>query len=264
MNELRRGASNHRGRNPKSDEEDEAWEAIRHGYNGLCVYALEFSAERFHAQEFDDRSCMTRAMVVDGHLFTLHHAEHIMAMPATQDLWTVDMLDALPEDLQRYELIDGMLHVTPAPSDAHQLVAGEFYARLREYLREATEARALFSPADVRREDRSRNRLQPDVFVFRLREGKHPAYPYDMSDLLLAIEVESPSNPELDYQVKRPLYQRAGIEYWVVSPTARVVSRWKADVSAREVLSERIEWLVPGRQKPLVISIQELFDQALR
>jgi Uma2 family endonuclease len=138
--------------------------------------------------------------------------EQIMAMPA-QNLWTVDMLDALPESPERHELIDGVLYVTPAPSDVHQLVAAEFYARLREYLHDSSEARALFSPADVRREDRSRNRLQPDVFVFRLREGKRPAYPYDMSTLLLAIEVESPSNPELDYQVKRPLYQRAGVEY---------------------------------------------------
>ncbi|MDQ2664731.1 MAG: Uma2 family endonuclease [Gemmatimonadota bacterium] len=55
-------------------------------------------------------------------------------MPATIVDWTVDMLDELPEDGQRYELIDGQLFVSPSPRDVHQFVVGEFYARLREYL----------------------------------------------------------------------------------------------------------------------------------
>jgi len=197
-------------------------------------------------------------------LYTLNDAEQIMAMPATDDTWTVDLLDALPEDLQRYEIIDGVLHVTPAPSDVHQLVIAEFYARLREYLRGSTAARALFSPADVRRADRTRNRVQPDVFVVRLTDGKRPAYPYAMSDLLLAIEVESPSNPTLDYQVKRPLYLKEGVEYWIANPTARVVSRWKGVADAGEILSERIEWRLPGQPEALTIAIQELYDEALR
>ncbi|HMA23455.1 MAG TPA: hypothetical protein VKP00_05665 [Gemmatimonadaceae bacterium] len=57
-----------------------------------------------------------------------------MAMPATHMEWTVDMLDALPDDGQRYEIIDGALFVTPASSDVHQYVVGELYARLLGYL----------------------------------------------------------------------------------------------------------------------------------
>jgi Uma2 family endonuclease len=56
-----------------------------------------------------------------------------MAMPSTRTDWTVDMLDALPDDGNRYE-IDGELFVTPAPSDVHQLVVGAVYTRLRAYL----------------------------------------------------------------------------------------------------------------------------------
>ncbi|CAN5917373.1 hypothetical protein BH11GEM2_BH11GEM2_14100 [soil metagenome] len=58
-----------------------------------------------------------------------------MVMAATIVDWTVDMLDELPDDGQRYEIIDGELFVTPSPRDVHQLVVGEVYARLREYLR---------------------------------------------------------------------------------------------------------------------------------
>ena len=53
-----------------------------------------------------------------------------MAMPATHTDWTVEMLDALPDDGQRYEIIDGELFVTPSPSDVHQYVVGALHARL--------------------------------------------------------------------------------------------------------------------------------------
>ena len=56
-----------------------------------------------------------------------------MVMPAPHTEWTVEMLDALPDDGQRCELIDGELFVTPAPSDDHQLVVGALGARLRAY-----------------------------------------------------------------------------------------------------------------------------------
>src|SRR5579884_2200285 len=86
-----------------------------------------------------------------------------VAMPAQRTEWTVDMLDALPDDGQRYELIDGELFATPAPSDVHQLVIVELLARLHAYLRSSAVGRLLVSPADVRRGDPARNRVQPDV-----------------------------------------------------------------------------------------------------
>jgi Uma2 family endonuclease len=145
-----------------------------------------------------------------------------MAMPVAQTEWTIEMLDALPDDGQRYEIIDGELFVTPAPLEVHQLVVGHLYSLLKEYLRGSAVGRAIVSPADVRRGDRTRNRVQPDVFVLRLIEGKRPPYPYSLADLLLAVEVQSPSNPHLDYQVKRELYSREGVaEYWVVNTDAR-------------------------------------------
>src|SRR5438067_9867610 len=112
-----------------------------------------------------------------------------MAMPGAFAEWTVDMLAALPDDGQRYEVIDGELFVTPAPSEMHQVVGGHFHTLLKAYLRGSSVGRPMISPSDVRKGDRTRNRVQPDVFVLRLREGNRPAYPYDLNDLLLAIEV---------------------------------------------------------------------------
>ena len=42
-----------------------------------------------------------------------------MAMPATTR-WTAEMARALPDDGNRYEVIDGELFVTPSPTLRHQ------------------------------------------------------------------------------------------------------------------------------------------------
>ena len=187
-----------------------------------------------------------------------------MHMPATHANWTVEMLDALPDDGQRYEIIDGELFVTPAPSDVHQLVAGAFYRRLDPYLRAAKSGRALYSPADVRRGDRTRNRVQPDVFVVRLVDGKFPPYPYAMKDLLLALEVESPGNPLFDHHVKRELYLTNGVpEYWIANADARIVTRWRSLDEPGEVFGRRIEWHPPEMASALVIDLVELFNEAV-
>ena len=185
-------------------------------------------------------------------------------MPAAQTDWTVDMLDALPDDDQRYELIDGVLYVTPAPSFEHQQVVFGFHRALHAYVRPTLIARAVPSPSDVRKPNRSRNRVQPDVFVVRLVHGEYPAYPFALSDLVLAVEVESPSNADYDYQVKRSLYLRNGVpEYWVVNPIARIVSRWRHADEPGEVFSTRMTWHPHGMAEPLVIDLPALFDDAL-
>ena len=187
-----------------------------------------------------------------------------MGMPATIGGWTVDMLDALPDDGRRYEVIDGELFVTPGPGEFHQDIAGALFLRLSAYLVGHGLGKAMISPADVRRGDRKRNRVQPDVFVVRLIEGKRPAYPYELHDLLLAVEVSSPSNPLLDYQVKRDLYLREGVgEYWVINPEARNVSRWSGAGDPGEVFSGDIAWHPPGMSAPLALNLAEFFASAV-
>jgi len=187
-----------------------------------------------------------------------------MAMPAGRTEWTVEMLDALPDDGQRYEIIDGELFVTPSPSLPHQLVVGPLLARLRAYMRPSSVGRAIHSPADVRRGDYQRNRVQPDVFVVRLVDGKRPSYPFDLSDLLLAVEVESPSHPAYDYQTKRKLYLANGVpEYWIFNALARTAARWRGVADPGELLTERLEWQPAGVSAPFVLDLREFFDDAL-
>ncbi len=187
-----------------------------------------------------------------------------MGMPAAIGDWTVDMLDALPDDGQRYEVIDGELFVTPGPGEFHQDIAGELFIRLSAYLAGRGVGKAMISPADVRCGDRERNRVQPDVFVVRLIDGVRPTYPYELHDLLLAVEVSSPSNPMLDYQVKRDLYLREGVgEYWVINPDARNVSRWIGSGDPGELLSREVAWHPRGMPASFALDLAEFFTSAV-
>ena len=188
-----------------------------------------------------------------------------MGMPAARTRWTIDMLDALPDTGERHEIIDGELFVTPAPGELHQSVVLELAALLREYLKPLGLAKVMISPSDVWRSDRNENRVQPDVYVLRRLGGERPPYPYHLRDIMLAVEVASPGNPLLDYQIKRDLYLREGVaEYWVVNLEARNISRWRGRGDPGEVLSERIEWRPDQITAPFVVALAAFFDEALR
>src|SRR5690606_21105253 len=88
---------------------------------------------------------------------------YAMGMPALQNDWTVERALALPEDGNRYEVLDGELFVTPAPSWTHQSVLGELYSPLRAYVKANQLGWALFSPADL--VFSNRRLVQPDLFV---------------------------------------------------------------------------------------------------
>ena len=66
-------------------------------------------------------------------------------MPRDRE-WTVDDLARTPDDGLRYELVDGVLLVSAAPSTMHQIVVVELVSLLRSCCPD--EARALVAPTD--------------------------------------------------------------------------------------------------------------------
>jgi Uma2 family endonuclease len=185
-----------------------------------------------------------------------------MGMPGLRTTgWTVDMLEALPDDGKRYEIIDGELFVTPAPSPAHQRALGGLYRRIYACLERSTAGEVIFSPADVR--SGPRTSVQPDLFVVRGPARLGPRGWPDVDSLLLAVEVVSPSTARADRGVKRQLYQRASVaEYWIVDLDARLVERWRPGDERPEILREAIEWRAEGSAEPLAIDLVALFGEA--
>ena len=126
--------------------------------------------------------------------------------------FTVDDLEAMPDDGNRYELIDGMLLVTPAPGWPHQEMGAELFFQLR--LQHPPDVRVLPAPFAVRTAFDSE--VQPDVFVARyvdMTDKNLPVAP------LLAVEVLSPSTRLKDRNLKKAFYERIGVaSYWILDP----------------------------------------------
>jgi Uma2 family endonuclease len=141
-------------------------------------------------------------------------------MPRESRDWTVDDLDALPDDGLQYELLDGILLVTPAPVPLHQRVARGLFRLLDDRCPDDLEV--FFAPLDWRPDRRTS--LQPDVLVVRRADVgvKNIQLP-----LLLAVEVLSPSTRRKDIVLKRSKYEDAGIaSYWVVDPEEPSIVAW--------------------------------------
>ena len=183
-----------------------------------------------------------------------------MGMPALPTTgWTVEMLDALPDDGQRYEIIDGELFVTPAPRRAHQRAVRRLLILLDGYLRARRDIEVLASPADIR--VGTRTSVQPDLFVVPLDEGQQADMWPAVRALFLAIEVLSPGSARVDRYHKRRLYQRESVaEYWVVDLDSRLVERWRPGDERPEILAQTLEWRPARIDRSLVINLEEFFE----
>jgi Uma2 family endonuclease len=203
--------------------------------------------------------------LADAELRTQRRGSYDMGMPAAFSKWTVDLLDALPESSERFELVDGELFVTPAPGIPHQRAVIHLASPLVDYAMRVGGCETVISPSDVWREPRQENRVQPDIYIVRLRDGTLPPYPFHLRELLLAIEVASPGRPLLDYRVKRALYEREGVaEYWVVNLDERSVTRWRGRGDSGEVLTGRIEWRANATVEPFALDLPSYFSLVLR
>ena len=169
------------------------------------------------------------------------------------------MVRALPDDRNRYEVIDGELLVTPAPSTLHQRALAILHIRLAEYLQEQPWGEVLFSPADISFRDDML--VQPDLFVVPAKpDGRRVKKWTEIRGLLLAIEVLSPSTARADRQVKRRLYQREGVaEYWIVDLDARVVERWRPKDERPEIVTTTLTWQPEASASSFELDLAEFF-----
>jgi Uma2 family endonuclease len=182
-----------------------------------------------------------------------------MGMPAINaNEFTFEMWEALPDDGNRYEIIDGELVVNAAPRNPHQAALGELHRLIANYLHQHRVARVLFSPADIRID--SHNLVQPDLFVVE----RHMRDWREITSLLLAVEVLSPTTARLDRVRKRPLYQRFNVpEYWIVDADARLIERWRPSDERPQILEKSIEWQPNSGAPSLVIDLPLMFRDAL-
>ncbi len=127
--------------------------------------------------------------------------------------FTVDDLEFLPDDGNVYELIDGVLIVSPQPGRRHQRALSRLVELLDEVCPE--DLTVLCPPYVVR--------MSPDT---ELRPDLQVAWEVDIEDEVvidapeLVVEIVDPSTTINDLNNKKAAYARMGVpHYWVIDPT---------------------------------------------
>jgi Uma2 family endonuclease len=143
-------------------------------------------------------------------------------MPAPSVVLTYQEYLALPADGRRYEVHEGELCVTPAPSPQHQRIARSLFELLHHHVSGQALGEVFFAPLDVILSETSV--VQPDlVYLDRARLGAVSARGVEGPPTLV-VEILSPSTVLLDRSAKPQLYARHGVPYyWLVDPEARAV-----------------------------------------
>jgi len=143
-----------------------------------------------------------------------------------QGQWTYADWQTLPDDGNRYEIIDGVLYMTTAPSNFHQWIIKYLVYSLGRPAEEQGLAEAAWSPIGVLMP--GCDPVQPDFILIRkenmgiIRDGRIRGVP----DLI--VEVLSPGSRTYDEDVKLNAYAKAGVpEYAVIDPKERVLRYYR-------------------------------------
>jgi Uma2 family endonuclease len=128
--------------------------------------------------------------------------------------FTVADLEAMPEDGRRYEIVDGTLLVSPAPTWSHQRMVLRLAFQLHAEC--PPDLEVLPAPFAVRTS--LVDEVQPDVLVARMRDFTDKFLPVGP---VLAAEILSRSTRLHDRNTKMDHYARLGVaSYWLLNPVA--------------------------------------------
>ncbi len=177
---------------------------------------------------------------------------------------TLEDLAATPDDGRIYEIIDGAIVVSAAPTFRHQIVSQLMNAHLFDWVRGHDAGLVLAAPADVVLT--TGQTLQPDLFYIRddnpgeVIDGRFHGAPD------LVVEIVSPTSRSRDSIVKPMRYARFEVrEFWLVDPDHRTISAYDlADGMYRERMGDADGALASGVMDGLRVDPVELFAEVDR
>ncbi|HLN79599.1 MAG TPA: Uma2 family endonuclease [Thermoanaerobaculia bacterium] len=177
-------------------------------------------------------------------------------MSVTESLrFTYDDYARLPDD-RRYEVIDGELFLTPAPTPYHQIVKGRIERLLENHVERGSLGMVLDAPCDVVLS--KFDVLQPDIFFISAGRLATIGEKYISDAPDLVIEVLSPGTRRRDRTLKSKRYALFGVrEMWIADPERKTIEvfvnsgdgfRRDAAFGGEDVLRSP---LLPGLEVPL-------------
>lgn len=181
-----------------------------------------------------------------------------------QGEWTHEDYLRLPDDGRRYEIIEGVLHVSPAPKYRHQFAAGALFALLWHYVRERGLGVVLAAPFEIYLSEWTRP-LQPDIVFLRAEVEPSTNVSGFEGTPDLAVEILSPSSLRRDRIVKFATYEKAGVpEYWIVDPETRSVEvyAWRDGLYELHVHAVRDVPVTSTLFPDLALCVDEIFPSA--
>jgi Uma2 family endonuclease len=155
------------------------------------------------------------------------------------------------DDNLNYELIGGIVMMSPRPSTSHQRVltklTGELFIKFKGSKCEPT----VETEFEI-----DNNVVVPDLFVYcdpeNLGKQRYHGIP------LIVVEILSPSTAFNDLNKKLWLYQHAGIkEYWIISPEGKLVTVHYFD--EENVVEYTLDKTIVSRCMDLTIEVNDLF-----
>ncbi|MBE3562005.1 MAG: Uma2 family endonuclease, partial [Ktedonobacteraceae bacterium] len=161
---------------------------------------------------------------------------------------------------RRYEVVNGVLYMTPAPSPEHQSVAALILYHLLAHVQLSGRGKVYPAPLDVQLD--AKTVVQPDVLVVLNEHLDRVTDICVVGAPDLVIEVVSPSSLVRDLREKLDAYARSAVpEYWVVSPDTKTVQVFVLEsTSYRSLGIFQGESAIPSRLLPgLAVTVEQFF-----
>ena len=133
---------------------------------------------------------------------------------------------AIPDDGKRHELLEGALHVTPAPSTSHQHAAKRLFRQMEAYFEGRSRGEVFFALIDVILGPH--DVVQPDLVVAERAEQVSKRGIEGAP--LVVVEIVSPSTAEHDRNRKASRYAALGIpHFWIVDPELQAMECYRLE-----------------------------------
>ncbi len=148
-------------------------------------------------------------------------ADHVQG-PA-QGHWTYSHYAALSDDGNTYEILNGVLYMTPpSPNGFHQEAVSLIASYLITYVKHTGRGRVFVAPFDVQLANDML--VQPDICVLLNEHNERftPSRIIGAPDLV--VEIASPGTACYDRTLKKDAYAYSGVpEYWLVDRLQQTV-----------------------------------------
>ena len=183
-----------------------------------------------------------------------------MRIPEGKIVLTYEDYVLLPNDRNRYEILEGELTVTPAPSTKHQTASVNLLVLLSQYIKERDLGKLFHAPIDLILE--STSVLQPDLlFVSKARQHIITEKAIEGAPDLV-VEILSPTTSRTDRVTKAQIYARHSVPaYWIVDPDREAIEIYLLEIDSYR-LAATLEGTIPIFAPPfkdLQIAVRDLF-----